>query len=94
MRSRTHDHVILKLHVSIAVVPKLFLSRNICGPYIFTAYHLENTLFQENSFYPISFDQKFGKPDCKCNINKMDVRNYNGHFSKLIREVHKNAGIY
>ena len=28
---------------------------------IFTAYHLENTLFQENSFHPISFDQKCGK---------------------------------
>jgi len=27
-------------------------------------------------------------------MNKMAVRNYNGHFSKLIREVHKNAGIY
>jgi len=46
-----------------AAVAKLFLSRTIYWPYIFTAYHLENTLFQENSFYPISFDQKFGKPD-------------------------------
>jgi len=27
-------------------------------------------------------------------MNKMAVRNYKGHFSKLIREVHKNAGIY
>jgi len=27
-------------------------------------------------------------------MNKMPVRNYNGCFSKLIREVHKNAGIY
>jgi len=43
--------------------PNFFWSRTICGPYIFTAYHHENTLLQENSFYPISFDQKFGKPD-------------------------------
>jgi len=27
-------------------------------------------------------------------MNKTAVRNYYGHFSKLIREVHKNAGIY
>jgi len=27
-------------------------------------------------------------------MNKMPLRNYNGHFSKLVREVHKNAGIY
>ena len=33
------------------------------GPVFFTVYHLENTLFQETSFYPIHFDQKFGKPD-------------------------------
>jgi len=43
--------------------PNFFWSRTICGPYIFTAYHLEDTFFQENSFYPISFDQKFSKPD-------------------------------
>ena len=35
----------------------------ICGLCIFTAYHLANTLFQENSIYPTSLDQKFGKPD-------------------------------
>jgi len=38
--------------------PNFFWSRTICGPCIFTAYHLENTLFQENSIYPISFDRK------------------------------------
>jgi len=27
-------------------------------------------------------------------MNKMAVRNYNGHFSEVIREVHKNGGIY
>jgi len=30
----------------------------------------------------------------KCGMNNMAVRNSNGRFSKLIREVHKNAGIY
>jgi len=30
----------------------------------------------------------------KWGMNNMAVRNYNGHFSKLIREVHRNAGIY
>jgi len=29
-----------------------------------------------------------------CGMSKMAVRNYNDHFSKLIREVHKNARIY
>ena len=45
-------------------VPKLFLiAWPFVDPVFFTSYHLENTLFQENSFYPISFNQKFGKPD-------------------------------
>jgi len=43
--------------------PNFFWSCAICGPCIFTAYHLENILLQENSLYPISFDQKFEKPD-------------------------------
>ena len=43
--------------------PNFLWSRTICGLCIFTAYHLENTLFQENSIYPMSFDQRFGKPD-------------------------------
>jgi len=43
--------------------PNLFWSRTICGSSIFTTYHLENTLLQEDSVYPISFDQTFGKPD-------------------------------
>jgi len=73
--------------------PNFFWSRTICGPKIFTVYHLENALFQENSFYPISFDQKFGKPDLTQMRHEQNVRNHNDHFSKLIREVHKNAGI-
>jgi len=27
-------------------------------------------------------------------MNNIAVRNYNGHFLKQIREIHKNAGIY
>ena len=46
-----------------AAVPKLFLIAYYLWALIFAAYHLENTLFQKNSFSAISFDQKFGKPD-------------------------------
>jgi len=42
--------------------PNFCWSRTTCGPCIFTAYHFENTLFQENSIYPIWLDKKFGKP--------------------------------
>jgi len=30
----------------------------------------------------------------KCDMNKMSVIKYNGHFKKTIRKVHKNFGIY
>jgi len=47
----------------ISAVPKLFLIAYRLWSCIFTAHHFENTLLQENSIYPISLDQKFGKPD-------------------------------
>jgi len=75
--------------------PNFFWSRTICGLCIFTTYSLESTLFQENSIYPTSFDQKFGKPDLtQMQQEQHGCENDNGHFSKLIREVHKNAGNY
>jgi len=59
-------------------LPNFFWSRTICGPYIFTAYHLENTLFQENSFCPQfhSIKSLTTRSWQKCGMNKMAVRNY------------------
>jgi len=62
--------------------PNFFWSRTICQPCIFTAYRLENTLFQENSFYPNFIQSKLWQTTLDANaawtkwlwvINKMAV---------------------
>jgi len=40
----------------------------------------------------VSFLRRFRSPGI-CDMKIMAVRNYNGHFLKTTREVHKNSGI-
>jgi len=80
------QHVIIIINL-MQRFPNFFWSRTICGPCLFIAYHLENTLFQDNSICPISqyhsIKSLANQTWHKCGMDNIAVRNYNGQFLKL-----------